>query len=757
MSSLADALRSSDGFGALAQALPDALLVVRPSGDVAYASDQAADVLDRPAGEIVDRPFLDLVDERDRHAFPDPMETTMMGTRDFRSADAPGRWLNAAFVPPSFYGDRADAIHPDLGECTLAFVRGLPGETGLRDRTDLFRTALDAANNLIVVTDPTVPDNPLVFVNEYFLEVTGYSRDEVIGQNCRFLQTRPDGTRDDDQDAVRELARAVEAGEATQVVLRNYRKSGELFYNELFITPVRDPEGRLVHFVGVQNNVTERVRARQDAVENEGLFRAFFDGTPLLMGVVEPDRDALDQDTLRVVAANDRAADVFGLEPGGALEPGGRELAELGFTAGERERWRRAVDACAEEGETVSFDTVHPWDTSPTDDGARHLRVTVGRIAGAPSGGPLYSFIGEDTTDQRRGERQRRLLSAAVEQAAEAIVVTDAEVDPPGPRILYANRAHERIFGYPVAEVIGRSPRMYQGPATDRVALDRIRAALRAGEPVETETVNYRKDGTPFVLRWEIAPVRDPAGRIVNWVGTQRDVTERRRLEAEVLEIAAMEQERIARDLHDGLGQVMTGASFVVEALRAQLAAAGHDALAADAERAGELIGQALSQARAIARGLSPIDVEPTGLMTALAGLAGDAEAAHGLSATFTYDAPALVRSRENAADLYRIAQEALSNAARHAKAETVRIAIAHRDEGVVLSVRDDGRGIAPDALDGGRGLGLRSMRARAERLGGTLAIEPAEGGGTRVSVTFPRAYEASAPVAEVSAAEKPA
>ncbi|MDT7856359.1 PAS domain S-box protein [Rubrivirga sp. S365] len=333
-----------------------------------------------------------------------------------------------------------------------------------------------------------------------------------------------------------------------------------------------------------------------------------------------------------------------------------------------------------------------------------------------------------------------RALSAAVEQAAEAIMVTDARADLPGPEILYVNRAHGRTFGYGRDEVIGQTPRMFQGPKTDRGVLDRIRRRIEAGEPAQVEAVNYRKDGSEFVLQWEIAPVRDEGGVVTHWVGTQRDVTEQRRLEDEVLTASAREQERMARELHDGLGQVLTGAAMQLQVLETLIGRGDLDAaaLAARAGRAHELVAGAHEQARAIARGLSPLAIEPDGLDAALARFAADAEAALGVDCTVEAEVHVVLGSAEEAGHLYRIVQEAVTNAVRHGRAGRVAVGLADAGGGAVaLTVRDDGAGIADEALEGGGGLGLRTMAYRARRVGGALDVRRLEGGGTAVRVRF--------------------
>lgn len=120
------------------------------------------------------------------------------------------------------------------------------------------------------------------------------------------------------------------------------------------------------------------------------------------------------------------------------------------------------------------------------------------------------------------------VLYAAVEASGEAILITSAELDEPGPRIEYANPAFMRMTGYSAREIVGCTPRMLQGPKTERAVIERMRTALDAGEGFQGETLNYRKDGTTYMVEWLITPVRDADGRISRWISAQRDVTERR-------------------------------------------------------------------------------------------------------------------------------------------------------------------------------------------------------------------------------------
>ena len=137
-----------------------------------------------------------------------------------------------------------------------------------------------------------------------------------------------------------------------------------------------------------------------------------------------------------------------------------------------------------------------------------------------------------DITEQKRQAEQVRLLQSVVVNTNDAILITEAEpIDEPGPRILYVNEAFTRTTGYTLEEVLGKTPRILQGPRTNRLALDKVRAALTNWEAVTVETINYRKDGSEFWVEFSIVPVGDKNGLYTHWISVQRDITERKQTE----------------------------------------------------------------------------------------------------------------------------------------------------------------------------------------------------------------------------------
>jgi len=211
---------------------------------------------------------------------------------------------------------------------------------------------------------------------------------------------------------------------------------------------------------------------------------------------------------------------------------------------------------------------------------------------------------------------------------------------------------------------------------------------------------------------------------------------ERRRLEQEIIEVSEAERQRIGHDLHDDLGQQLAGLSWLSLVLSQKLEAQNSPETGS-AARIAELLGNALSLTRSLARGLQPVPVEAGGLMAALNGLAARNAEMFKIRCRFICRRPVHFRQPAAATHLFRIAQEAVTNAVKHGRARQVRIALSSSRGNLMLSVTDDGEGLKKPAA-AHDGLGMRIMHYRAETLGGTLAFHKKRGGGTRVTCTIP-------------------
>lgn len=333
-------------------------------------------------------------------------------------------------------------------------------------------------------------------------------------------------------------------------------------------------------------------------------------------------------------------------------------------------------------------------------------------------------------------QTSEQISSAIVETAVNAIITIDARCI-----IETANTATERLFGYKRTELIGRNISMLMPqPYRDRhdgYVQNYLESGVKRIIGIGREVVGQRKDGSVFPIDLSVGEAVLPTGRRI-FTGIIRDLTERKELEDKILHISEEEQARIGQDIHDDLCQQLAAIGCLAKVAQKKLTKAG----SAEAQSLAEivqLISKANTRARETSRGLMPVVIDSGGLMVALEELAESTARAFEVACDFRYDNPVQVSGNKLSIQLFRIAQEAVSNAVKHGQAGRVDIHLARQSGNIVLTIRDNGIGI-PESPSKGTGMGLLTMSHRAQMMGGTLKIEPRHGGGTQVtcSVTAP-------------------
>ncbi len=365
--------------------------------------------------------------------------------------------------------------------------------------------------------------------------------------------------------------------------------------------------------------------------------------------------------------------------------------------------------------------------------------------------GRLRGFVNltRDITERKRAEESLRLFESAIEQANEAITITTPELDPPGPRIIFVNPAFTHMTGYSAAEVLGQTPRILQGPKTERAVLDELREKLARGEAFEGMAINYRKDGSEFYLEWRVDPIRNERGEVTHFVAVQRDVTERMRakearMQLQLQLIAAHEEERrrLSRELHDQIGQYLPALMLGLKALEETVPSQPHHAT--QVGQLQKIATHIAHDVQNLARELRPAALDEFGLANTLTSYVEEWSQRHGIAVDFHrtgFDGDARLPPHVEMT-LYRIAQEAFTNILKHAQARDVSLILERKRRGVKMIVEDDGQGFDVEALmkapPAERRLGLLGMRERVALINGSLQIESAPGAGTTIVVNLP-------------------
>lgn len=424
------------------------------------------------------------------------------------------------------------------------------------------------------------------------------------------------------------------------------------------------------------------------------------------------------------------------------------------------------------DGETSDYE--HHWAQRWFHVHLRPMRDADGSIEGVVG-------VAHDVTEPRAAaaalrdetRQQLRLIRAAIEHVNDMVIITEPEIDLPGPRIVYANPAFERVTGYRAEEMVGQTPRILQGPATSRAVLRNVRAALEAGRSFDGETVNYRKDRTPYIVQWHIAPVRNRDGDVINWVSIQRDVTEERRQqelarqrEAELAHAARLSTigemaSGLAHELNQPLAAIANYANGCVERLRQdRLPRTDLESvlqrISQQADRSGEVIRRMrrFIRKREPQREIVRVAALIEDVAALLEGELGRWDAT--LAIEVTEDLPVLsvdsIQIEQVLLNLVRNGLEAMESVPpgqRHMKVRA-------RAEGqsVVIDIVDQGPDVSQESLEqmfspfystksGGMGVGLNISETLVEAHGGRITARRAQPQGLAVSVQLPIPHHA--------------
>ena len=334
------------------------------------------------------------------------------------------------------------------------------------------------------------------------------------------------------------------------------------------------------------------------------------------------------------------------------------------------------------------------------------------------------------TPIQQQIEQQAETFRTLAETAREGIILIDTHGT-----IEYANPSAEIMFCYARGSLIGTSVNRLMPASMGRQHNQFIKNYLASGigKIIGTgrQLTGHRKDGSQFPMHLSIGDINLKHTRL--FAGVIMDISEQQQLQREIMEVPVREQRRIGQELHDGIGQQLTGLGMLATSLLNKATKPEHSLAAQLADG----LQEALSQVRALSRGLVPIEIDADSFISALKNLTEEIQRQSHIPVKFEIINTINFTSNDMVIHLYRIAQEALNNAIKHANCRSIYVSIEIEDDDGLLEIYDNGRGIPID-FETEDGLGLNIMKYRSSLFDGQIRVYPVESGGTRVCCRFP-------------------
>jgi PAS domain S-box-containing protein len=577
---------------------------------------------------------------------------------------------------------------------------------------------LDLSNDAIFVRDAA---DRVTYWNKAAWELYGYTREEALGRVTHELMHT-------------EFPEPLES--INEQLHRDDRWTGELIHRKKDGTQItvvsrwaldRDAQGNPRSILETNNDITQQKRTEKALRESEERFRAIVETTPECVNLVAADGTLLHMNPsgLKMVGADSTDLVV------------GKSVYDL-IAPKDQDRFRAFNERiCRGERDSLEFDIVGLR-------GALRHMDTHGAPLRNSDGEVIQLAVTRDITDRKQAEEAQYRLAAIVESSDDAIVSKNLDGI-----ITSWNSGAQRIFGYTPQEAIGQSIGIII-PAELREEERQILNRLRKGGRVDHfETVRLNKSGARLHVSLTISPVRNSRGEIIGASKVARDVTQRWQAEvarenefsARLLRVQDEERRRLARELHDGVGQLLAAMSINASRVNGQKSKLSPET-ARCAEENAKLIEQVSADIRTVSYLLHPPLLDEMGLHSALKWYVDGFAERSKISTQLELPADSERLPQYHELCLFRIAQECLTNIHRHSGSMTARVRLVRTPREIKLEVSDEGKGFNQEtkgkiASGETAGVGLRGMRERLKQLGGSVEID-SNGNGTTVTATVP-------------------
>lgn len=484
----------------------------------------------------------------------------------------------------------------------------------------------------------------------------------------------------------------------------------------------RTRHGGPLRMVGTHTDITERKAWEQALQESEARYSALFADNTVVMLLIDPADGS-------IVNANAQASVFYGWD----IETL-KSMRVQDINVSSHEQIEAAMKRALQNKSSFFFQ--HRLASGEV----RDVEVFSGQVA--INGRELLLSSIHDVTDRKRVEEKLKLAALVFQNASEAMTVTDAEVN-----ILAVNPAFTRLTGYTAEEVLGQNPRILKSGRHDNEFYEAMWHCIKATGRWQGEIWNRRKDGSVYPEKLSISTVFNDNGTVQRYVAMFQDISKEkeaeemiRALSANHIEVREQEGKRIAREIHDDLGQRLTLLRMDVLMLPKTLGEQG-TGLSEAVARMRASIDDCIKIARNIVAELRPAVLD-IGIVPAIEWLLDDFESRTGIECLFhDLSDGEIVLNDQQSTGVFRILQESLTNVAKHAGATLIEVDLENADGRLRLKIADNGVGIDNDTVGRIHSYGLTGMRERAVMLGGNIHISGQFGKGTALTLDIPLFY----------------
>jgi PAS domain S-box-containing protein len=576
----------------------------------------------------------------------------------------------------------------------LAFVRDITkrkkAEEALFQSEFRYRSLVEASSNKVFHISPEGSGSQEA--NQWWTDITGQTAKESVGFGWMKM------VHPEDRERSREAwMESLKKETMYEIEYRLLTRSKEYRHFHVRVVPVRNPIKGAVDWVGTITDITERKLADQALRESEEKYRQLFANASDAIVI-------FDAETYKVEDVNESLSNL--------LQYSKEELLNL-----------KVTDFSAEPAKTLeSLSKIKKGHLKHSKIPLRYWRKKTGEILAVEiSSGTFISngrlkLLGaiRDITERKKAEdalqesesRVRALLNAIPDKMLRITkdgILLDYKISKNSPH--FKNKEITR----------GKNLKEFFPKEIYPQFLKNIKTAHSSGTP---QVMEYQIEAAKIILNYEARIVSSGLDELVVII---RNMTEHRRLEREILEINEYQRRKIGQDLHDGLGQHLTGIAFLSKVLAQKLNASSNKE-SEEAQTIVQHVNEAISQTRTLARGLHPIELETNGFYSALQEIKIQTEKLFKIRCHLKYEVPNQIQNQMVATHLYRIVQEAVHNAIKHGKAKNVHINLTAKDNQIILTIKDDGMGLAKK-LKQGKGMGLEIMKYRARAIGANFEL----------------------------------